>query len=253
MLKNEKNMYNDFDYILKIALIGHTFVGKTSLLTNYLEKKFISTLPTLGMDTKFKILEKNKKKIKIHFLDTAGQERFRSLTPIMYKDIRGVIIVYDISNRKSFDEKKIWVDLLRENCCEDLEIMLIGNKCDLDENNNIKNCEEKINCDENGNKGDLNENNKKENCKENFENRKRKVMREEGLKFAKRNNFFFFETSAKNSENVEKAFEKICDAVIKKFLAEEKFGDLEKYDEIRKSVMKIERKEKVIPKKKCFC
>ena len=217
-MENHKNQEDqkkpEVDYLLKLLIIGNSSVGKTSLLSRYLSQKFPeNTLPTLGMDTKSKIFQKSKKTIKIHFWDTAGQERFRSLTPMLYKDIKGVIIVYDITKRKSFDDKKIWLKLIKENCKEELKIMMIGNKCDLNDN--------------------------------------REVMKEEGIKFCENKGFFFFETSAKKGDFVDLAFEKMCEGIIEEEIKQRDLGELEKYEEIRRSVMKIGKKEVVIKKKYC--
>lgn len=100
--------------------------------------------------------------------DTAGQERFRTITTAYYRGAMGIMLVYDITNEKSFENIKNWIRNIEENASADVEKMLLGNKCEMEE--------------------------------------KRQVSRERGEQLAVEYNIKFIETSAKESINVEEAF-----------------------------------------------
>ena len=120
---------------IKVVLIGESGVGKTSLISQFENGKFDADVtPTNGATflTKRIELEEEKKGITFELWDTAGQERYRSLSQMFFKDANAALIVYDITNKKSFDEiKNYWVNFLRENGPKDIIIYLVGNKCDL--------------------------------------------------------------------------------------------------------------------------
>ena len=131
---DEENTRN-FEVLLKIVILGESNVGKTCLLTRYIDDKFNKNLKaTIGIDTRYKIIKKHKKKVKVNFLDTAGQERFNSIVSTTYKGAEGVLLVYDISDKKSFEKIKDWYDQVMQNCSANIKISLIGNKNDLEEN-----------------------------------------------------------------------------------------------------------------------
>ena len=132
------------DIIYKFILIGDTNVGKTCIFKKLSCSKFEkNNLPTVGLDYQplnyvIEIEEnsqKIKKKIKIKLFDTAGQERFRSFTKSFVNNSNGIIIVYDITERKSFEDVKVWVRSIEDEFgkCEDMKacMFLIGNKKDL--------------------------------------------------------------------------------------------------------------------------
>ena len=122
---------------IKVVLIGESGVGKTSLISQFENGKFDADVtPTNGATflTKRIELEEEKKGITFELWDTAGQERYRSLSQMFFKDANVALIVYDITNKKSFDEiKNYWVDFLRENGPKVIITYLVGNKCDLSE------------------------------------------------------------------------------------------------------------------------
>ena len=119
----------------KVVILGDSGVGKTSILFRYIFDKFDNqNLPTLGASFKSKVImipgENNS--IKLNLWDTAGQEKFKSLTRMYYQDAEAAVIVYDATFRESFESAKNWVADLRENAnVPDLLIALVGNKCDL--------------------------------------------------------------------------------------------------------------------------
>ena len=94
----------EYDYLFKLLLIGNSSVGKSSLLFRFVENVWDdSFVPTIGVDFKLKTLEVNGKKVKLQIWDTAGQERFKNITASYYRGGNGVLVVYDITERESFD------------------------------------------------------------------------------------------------------------------------------------------------------
>lgn len=121
-----------------------------------------------GIDFKVRTIDVDGKKIKLQIWDTAGQERFRTITTAYYRGAMGIMLVYDITNEKSFENIKNWIRNIEENASADVEKMLLGNKCELEE--------------------------------------KRQVTREKGEQLAIEYGIKFIETSAKASINVQEAF-----------------------------------------------
>ncbi|CAG8433205.1 517_t:CDS:2 [Ambispora gerdemannii] len=160
---------------LKILLIGNSNVGKSSLLLRFTDDTFLpqdEVSATIGVDFKVKIIEVEGKKYKLTIWDTAGQERFRTLTSSYYRGAQGVILVYDVSNRETFDELENWFTELSTYCTnKDVIKILVGNKLDKETS--------------------------------------RAISRKEGLAFAQKSNTLFIECSAKTREGVEEAFEEL--------------------------------------------
>ena len=99
----------EFDYCFKVIIVGEYKVGKSSLLCRYTEKNFVNSLDsTVGVDFRMKILDREDKKIKLQIWDTGGNERFRTQTNSFYRGAKGVLLVYDITNRHSFDNIGYW-------------------------------------------------------------------------------------------------------------------------------------------------
>ena len=167
--------HNDYDYTFKFILIGDTCTGKTTIANSYirLEKIIITNSPTLGIDFATRIISlANGKRIKLICWDTAGQEKYRSIISNYYKDICGVLLVYDITNRRSFNNLEYWLaETRKHNICRDHKhpILLIGTKQDLES--------------------------------------KRRVDTQEGLTFASRHGLFFVETNALNPTSLDNIME----------------------------------------------
>lgn len=163
------------DLTIKLLVLGDSAVGKSSLLMRYCESKFDSNFViTIGVDFKNKVIQRWGRKVRLQVWDTAGQERFRTITPSYYRTAQGVILAYDITYEKSFDNVKYWLKNLAE-YNNDAAKILVANKVDR-----------------------ANE---------------RAVKTEQGQKLAEEYNMVFFETSAKSNVNVDAAFEKIADLV----------------------------------------
>lgn len=118
--------------ILKILLIGDTSVGKSSLLVRFVDETFLPDyVATVGIDFKIRTLEVDGRLVKLQIWDTAGQERVRTFTTSYYRGAMGIFVVFDVANRRSFDNTDYWVNNVREHANPNVAIMLIGNKCDL--------------------------------------------------------------------------------------------------------------------------
>ncbi|VDH99442.1 Ras-related protein Rab-15 [Mytilus galloprovincialis] len=170
-------MSKRYDLLLRLLLVGETGVGKTCLLCKYINQDFISAhISTIGIDFKMKTLQINDRVVKVQIWDTAGQERFESITKQFYRRAQGVLLVYDMSSRSSFEAIPKWLAHVEQFCKEDVSVMLLGNKCDRED--------------------------------------RRQVTTKEASQFAKEHGIMFSETSAKSSSNLEKAFLDMCTDII---------------------------------------
>ena len=178
-MSNQKAVLTEeYDLMFKILLLGDSGVGKSSLLLRYTKNEFISDLrSTIGVEFALKYLTIDNFQLKVQIWDTAGMERYRSITNAYYKGAKGVIVVYDICRQKSFENVDKWIDDFKSKADDDAVILLIGNKSDLDE--------------------------------------KREVSKEEAESKAQKNKFGFMETSAKDNNNVQKAFETLFHEIVK--------------------------------------
>ena len=124
-------------------LLGDSTVGKTSFLIRYTDEDFKDTLFTIGIDSKIQNLKKNNLNITLKIYDTAGQERYRSIVQNYYKGADGIILMYDITNKNSFESIEQWINNIKESSnYENIGLVVVGNKCDL-ENNRVVKKEEK--------------------------------------------------------------------------------------------------------------
>jgi len=131
-------MAKTYDYLFKLLLIGDSGVGKTSLLFRFADDKFNNSfISTIGIDFKIRTIEVDGKKIKLQIWDTAGQERFRTITTAYYRGAMGILLVYDITNEKSFENIKNWMRNIEEHSSSDVQRMIIANKCDMDDRRQI--------------------------------------------------------------------------------------------------------------------
>jgi len=158
-----------YDYLIKLLLIGDSGVGKSCLLLRFSDDSFTpSFITTIGIDFKIRTIELDGKRIKLQIWDTAGQERFRTITTAYYRGAMGILLVYDVTDDKSFANIRNWIRNIEQHASENVNKILIGNKCDLLDKKMIDTAKGKALADEYGIK--------------------------------------FMETSAKNSINVEDAF-----------------------------------------------
>jgi len=121
----------DYDHLFKLVLIGDSGVGKSCLLLRFADDKFTNSyITTIGVDFRFKTIPVNNKTIKLQIWDTAGQERFRTITSAYYRGADGIIIVYDVTDRESFNHIEEWVAEVNKYASTTTCKLLIGNKCD---------------------------------------------------------------------------------------------------------------------------
>ena len=129
---------NDIPIPCKIILVGDSGVGKTSIISRYLNKFQEKTESTLGAYFLNKVVIIDGYKINYEIWDTAGQEQFRSITSLFYKDAYICILVYDITNKRTFNSiKDYWYEAIIENGLQDVILGVAGNKCDLYEDEEV--------------------------------------------------------------------------------------------------------------------
>ena len=169
------------EFLYKILLLGDTSVGKTCFLMRYTDNTFQEIhMSTIGLDYKLKNVQlEDGKFVKIQIWDTAGQDRFRSITKNYYKGAHGILLLYDITDKKSFDNVKTWIEQIREEVSDKVSVILVGNKIDDVEG--------------------------------------RKVKTEEGEKIAKEIGVSFFECSAKTGENIDMIFNEMVKKTVEAF------------------------------------
>ena len=126
-------MEGKYEYILKFILIGNTGVGKSALMLRYTSELYEDKHnPTVGIEFGTKIITTEQgTAVKLQLWDTAGQEAFQSVTRGYYRNCAGVILVYDITERDSFEQLNKWVHEVKANSGENVSVALVGNKADL--------------------------------------------------------------------------------------------------------------------------
>lgn len=158
-----------YDVLYKIIIIGDSNVGKSNILSRFVRDDFeTKTTATIGVEFATRTLTLDDKIIKIQLWDTAGQERYRAVTSAYYRGATGVIMVYDLTQRVTFDHLQKWYQEVLDNTHEPVEVLLVGNKADL--------------------------------------NHLREVSTQEAQTLARKQNFHFIETSAFTGSGVTDAF-----------------------------------------------
>merc|ERR1711865_208995 len=159
----------EYDHLFKLLLIGDSGVGKSCLLLRFADDTYAeSYISTIGVDFKIKTVSLDGQTIKLQIWDTAGQERFRTITSSYYRGAHGIIVVYDVTELDTFHAVERWMTEIERFAGPDVNKMLVGNKCDMVS--------------------------------------KKVVDLATAQEFADQHKLHFFETSAKDNQNVEKAF-----------------------------------------------
>ncbi|KAK8899159.1 hypothetical protein M9Y10_001461 [Tritrichomonas musculus] len=118
---------------IQLMTIGESTVGKTSLILRYTENKFITDhTVTIGVDFKIKNITIDKKPVKVQIWDTAGQEKFYAITKAYFAKAQGILVVFDVSKEDSFTKTQHWFDSIHKSANENIAIILVGNKCDME-------------------------------------------------------------------------------------------------------------------------
>ena len=123
------------EFKFKVVIVGDSGVGKTNLVKRFVTDSFNKdSKATVGVEFMCKNYSINGKIFKIEMWDTAGQERYKSITAAYYKGAKGAMIVYDVTNKESFDNVDKWHNEIKEKAAKTINIMMIGNKTDLVDN-----------------------------------------------------------------------------------------------------------------------
>ncbi|XVF00493.1 hypothetical protein REPUB_Repub04eG0005700 [Reevesia pubescens] len=127
-----------YDHLIKLLLIGDSGVGKSCLLLRFADGSFTTSfITTIGIDFKIRTIELEGKRIKLQIWDTAGQQRFDQITTAYYRGAMGLLLVYDVTNETSFDNIRKRIRKIYDYASENAQIILIGNKADLDESERV--------------------------------------------------------------------------------------------------------------------
>ena len=166
---------------IKVITLGNSAVGKSSFILKYIDNSFtLYYTATLGIDFKQKKIKlKDGRDVRLRIFDTAGQERYKSVSASFIKKADGVILIYDIGDLESFEAVDNWIKSIREIGKDNLPIILVGNQCDLPDD-------------------------------------KRMISLKEGQDKANEFNIPFYETSCKEGINIKEVFEKLVDDIMEK-------------------------------------
>ena len=146
---DEEEAEDDYN-LYKILVLGDTSVGKSCLLLRFCDNSFQEAhLTTIGLDFRLKTINlKDGRKVKIQIWDTAGEDRFRSITRNYYKGAKGILLIFDVTDKETFTHVRDWIERIHEESPEGITICLVGNKIDMNESRVISNEEGKKLADE---------------------------------------------------------------------------------------------------------
>ena len=204
---------DEYDFLFKLIIVGDSNVGKTNIMSKYIHNQFNQhSKSTIGVEFGTKIVNIDNKKIKAQIWDTAGQERYKSITSAYYKGAKGALIVYDITNKFSFDSVDKWVQDLNSYGDKNITLLLVGNKSDLEE--------------------------------------KRQILKENGEEKAKSFNLGFIETSACSGDNIDQAFVIMLKEVLKKYIDENDINN-DEFEASGGKNLELNKKDNNKKKKRC--
>ncbi|KAF5223168.1 putative Ras-related protein Rab4 [Trypanosoma cruzi] len=144
-------MAEKYQQLIKLILVGDSGTGKSSLLHRFVEDTFSEQqAQTIGVEFGSKIVQLAGRKVKLQIWDTAGQERYKSVTRSYYRGAVGCLIVYDITQRSTYESVPQWLNDVRQLAGKDVVVMLIGNKSDLSDGRTVQHNEASLYALENG-------------------------------------------------------------------------------------------------------
>ncbi|XP_034531829.1 ras-related protein Rab-15-like [Notolabrus celidotus] len=197
-------MAKQYDVLVRLLMLGDSGVGKTCMLRRFTESEFNPThISTIGVDFKMKTLEIDGVKVRVQIWDTAGQERYKTITKQYYRRAQGIVFVYDITNRLSFQHLAMWATDVDEFAPDKVQRILVGNKSDDEPS--------------------------------------REVTRDQGSKLAETYGMDFFETSASTSTNISESFTRATELVLQAHMrdVDDLLGSLDDY--LEKAALETEK------------
>ncbi len=125
-------LYGKTTYEFKIIILGEPAVGKTSIINRFVTNSFsFQEMPSIGPESKMKMIQIDQTTVaKLNIWDTAGEEKFKSITRQYYKDAHGALVIYDVTNEDSFNKLEMWIKSIKDNGPRDCILFLVGNKND---------------------------------------------------------------------------------------------------------------------------
>ena len=173
------DLNTEYEFTIKLLIVGDSTVGKTNFIHRFIENNFNENyFASTGMDLKTTSININDKIIKLQIWDTAGQEKYKSITKTLFLKAQGILALYDITSESSFINLKNWLSLIEEECNPDVPRIIVGNKIDLID--------------------------------------KRVIEKEKALEYATQKKIDYIETSSKTGENIHKSILLITKKVLQK-------------------------------------
>ena len=177
----------EFEYSIKLLLLGDSCVGKSNFIYRFINNEFKGQhLTSSGIELKSTELIINNKRLHLQLWDTAGQEKYRSVTKTLFSKVQGFIAMFDLTKEQTFVNVKSWIELIKEECGNHIPILLVGNKSDLKD---------------------------------------QKFISEENIKkYTEEQNLEYIQTSSKTGDNIKKAINMICKQISEKTEDETSFN-----------------------------
>lgn len=195
------NKSTEPEFVYKLLILGDSSVGKTCFLLRYCDNLYNENhIATIGVDYRVKNIEIENSKIKLQVWDTAGQDRFKSITKSYYKGAHGILLLFDITSRESFHNIRSWVDTIKNNTVIGAPIILIANKIDLTDS--------------------------------------RVISKEEAEEFANSKDLIYIESSARLNTNVKESFMMLCKKIHDEKIVESVVDKKKKIEEYKKELEK---------------
>ena len=166
-----------FDYFIRLLLLGDLSVGKSSFIYRFIYDKFNpEEMKTSGLDMQSSDIAVDKTIVRVQLWDTVGEEKFKSINKNLILKVQGIILVFDITKKETFDNIETWINLIQEQIGNKIKILIVGNKIDLEE--------------------------------------ERIMKKKEAKAYFKKQKLKYVETSCKNGHNIKKAISYICKKLI---------------------------------------